>query len=481
MNELQKKLAALVAESDQIVATAEPTPEQVARIKAIPAEMRGIKEQIEAQQEIEAIKAWQSQSAPMLPLSGGDGGQTTKAANPSSEPEPAVKLWYAHRFKSAPAGAEQIAKELYSGLSANGSYEQALFDKHQAFMRYVRTGAGLETALARAIVLTPQQIFDAASGGVPVKAIRAQMVEGSDELGGFLVPEDFRERIIARLPGMTVVRPRATVETTSSDVMSMIRETGGNSRYPGGVRVTWVDETPVANESQTNATYGALRIQIFTVMASAYLSKNLLEDAMVDLGGRLTAQISTASAIDEDEQFLINGAAGKPQGIHNGTAANGGVNNSDITVVNSGAAAAITADGLVKVPFAIDKQYRTGSAVWIMNKTTLRDNRLLKDGNGLYLFGAGPDGRLNESAIPTSLLGYQIAESEAMPNVAANVHAVIFGDLGGYTIADRIGMSIQRYDDSTTADLNAVKFVARRRLGGQVVEGWRLVSLKTAA
>ncbi len=476
---LQAKLAALLAESDVIAVKAEPSAEDVARIKAIPAEMRDVKSQIEAAQEIESIRAWQSQAAPMLSLADpSNGGAATKAADAPTDVSPTVKMWYAHRFKSAPAGAEQIAKELYGNLAPNGSYEQLLFDKHQAFMKYVRFGVGLETQIARAIVLTPQQIFDAAAGGVTTKAIRAQMIEGSDELGGFLVPEDFRERIIARLPGMTVVRPRATVETTSSDVMSMIRETGGTSRYPGGVRVTWVDETPTANESQTNATFGALRLSIYTVMASVYLSKNLLEDSMVDLGGRLTSSISTASAIDEDEQFLISAGAGKPQGILNGATANVGPHNADITIVNSGSAAALTGDGLIKMPFGVGKQYRSSQACWVMNKATLQASRLLKDGQGRYLY---PQSDLTGAAIPTSLLGYTIEESEAMPDVAANVHAVIFGDLGAYTIADRIGMSIQRYDDSVTADLNAVKFVARRRLGGQVIEGWRLVVQKTAA
>lgn len=483
MNELQKKLAALVAESDAIVATAEPSAEQVARIKAIPAEMRGIRERITAVQEIESIKTWQAQTAPMLPLAGGDGGATeagaTRTADQPKAVEPAVKLWAVKRFGEIPAAAEQVAKELYRSLS-NGDYSQVLYEKQQAFLKYVRTGTEADTyaPIARAIVLTPSQIINIAAAGLTVKAVKANMIEGSDELGGFVVPEDFRDGLIERLPGATVVRQRATVITTSRDTVSMARVTGGNNRYTGNVRWTMVDEEPTATEAATNATFGQLRMSIYTAMGHTQVSKNLLEDAMFDIGGYLSGELTSSSAIHEDELFLIGSGAGGPQGVLNGAVANQGPHNSDITVVNSGAAAAMTGDGLKKVPFGIAQQYRSNSAVWVMNKASVQDSTLLKDGQGRYLY---PQSDLTGVAIPTSLLGYGIAESEAMPNTAANIHTIIFGDFMGYTIADRVGMSIERHNDSTTAKSNAVIFVARRRFGGQVTQGWRFAVQKIAA
>lgn len=485
MNELQKKLAALLAESDAIAVQAAPTAEQITRIKAIPAEMRELKTQIEALQEIESIKAWQQQTAPMIPLAdpanpAPSASDPTRSAGSRPTQDPAIKLWAVKRFGEIPSAAEQIAKELYGDLE-NGDYSQVLYAKNQAFLKYIRTGVGAESGVGRSIVLTPKQIVNIAAAGMSVKAIRANMIEGSDELGGFIVPEDFRDGLIERLPGLTVVRSRANVLTTSRDVLTMARVTGGNSRYPGAVRVTWVDEEPTATEAATNATFGQLRVSIFTTMAHTQLSRNLLEDAMMDVGAYLGREMTSAFALDEDEQFLVGGGAGKPQGIMNGATANVGPHNADIAVVNSGSAAALTGDGVKKLPFAIAAQYRSGSSVFITNKATLQTIALLKDGQGQYLVGAGPEGRMNQAAIPTQILGYTVAESEAMPDIAANVHVITFGDLAGYMIADRVGMSIQRYDDSTTAKGNAVVFVARRRLGGQVTEGWRLAVQKVAA
>jgi HK97 family phage major capsid protein len=60
-----------------------------------------------------------------------------------------------------------------------------------------------------------------------------------------------------------------------------------------------------------------------------------------------------------------------------------------------------------------------------------------------------------------------------MPNVAANNYPVIFGDLSGYTMVNRVGFSIQVLRE-LYAELGQVAVVGRIRFGGQVLEPWRL-------
>lgn len=277
--------------------------------------------------------------------------------------------------------------------------------------------------------------------------------------------------VIERLPGMTVVRSGANVITTSRDSVPITTATGGSSRYSSAVRVTWAAEQPVSGTGTTNATFGQSVIPIHTVMADLSVSRNLVEDSIFDLGAYLTRKFSEAMAIDEDEQFLIGDGAGKPQGIFpsSGAPADGNVN---LTV--SGSAAALTADGLIKVPTSLDAQYRQNGAVWVFAKATRQAVELLKDGSGRYLLG-DQNNPLGQNG-GDRLRGYGIKESEAMPAIAASSYSVLFGNLGGYTIADRIGMSVERYLDSTTARVNQVVFYVRRRLGGQVEEGWQFVS-----
>jgi HK97 family phage major capsid protein len=65
-----------------------------------------------------------------------------------------------------------------------------------------------------------------------------------------------------------------------------------------------------------------------------------------------------------------------------------------------------------------------------------------------------------------------------MPDIADGSFPMVFGDLAGYQIVDRIGMTVERYLDSATARQNMVMYVMRRRLGGQVVEPWRFAVME---
>lgn len=382
--------------------------------------------------------------------------------------------WYAAKFRSVPAGAEQIAREIYSGED----YSELAFRKHRDFNRYLRTGEINDHGLARTLLLTPSQIVNCAASGLTVGEIRATMVEGDDTLGGYLAPEDVRMDLIERLPGLTAVRPRANVITTSRDRVSFPRVTGGNTQYAGAVRVTWVDETPTSTEAATNATFGQIAIPIHTVMAHIDVSRNLLEDSAIDLAGYLGSEFSSASAIDEDTQFLTSPGAGTPQGVLI-NATSGGPNNADITQVNSGAAAALTADGIMAVPYGLAGQYRQSlSAAWVMNKAAVLAIRQLKDGEGRYLWS---DNNNQLAGQRGTLEGYPVAESEAMGAISAGNFPIIFADWKGYMVADRIGMSVERFIDSTLAKQNLVSFVMRRRLGGQVTHPFRLVVQKVSA
>lgn len=394
---------------------------------------------------------------------------------PKDEAPAAVKSWFFNRYGDTGKGSEQIARELYSG-----SYEMAAWNKSVSFNRFLRSGH--QDEFSSMVLLTPEQIVNAAAAGLTVAEIKSTMIEANDELGGFLVPEELNSRVIARLPGMTVVRSMANVQTTSKDNLTYIKATGGDDRFIGAVRVTWVDESPTAGAAETNATFGQVKIPVHVAMATIPVSKNLLEDSAINLSQHIEDLASNGLAQDEDRQFLIGLGNGRPQGILKGTAAQAtgsdGYHDQDITRVPSGTASALTTAGLIAVPYAIAAQYRNGGT-WVFNKGTLKAISQLTDTAGNLQFRQR-DNQLS-SGQPRNLEGYPFKESEAMPAIAANTLPIIFGDFKGYTIADRIGMSLMRYDDSTTAETNSVKFVLRRRVGGQVTEGWRFAVTHIAA
>ncbi|KPL80230.1 phage major capsid protein [Herpetosiphon geysericola] len=432
--------------------------------------------QLTAQAEaLEKVQALEVKSAgnvpaaqPVRPPFAGDQPTGDEPAELSAS----VKMFAIKRFGEIDSACKQVSRELYGQ-----DYEQIAYDKNRDFRRYIKTGQ-CDAKLSRTLLLTPAQIAEGAED-YTVSEVKATMVEASDELGGYLVPEDRRQEMIERLPGMTAIRPKATVINTVRDRVTAIRPTGGNTRYKGATRVKWVNEKPTAGTAQSNMTFEEIGIPIHTVMVEVFLSRNLLEDAGANLTEMLMSEITTANALDEDEQFLTGNGVGKPRGILNGTGANGAPFDSDIAIVNSGNATVLTADGLVNVPFQIAAQYRQSGCSWIFNRLTLKDIALLKDSQNRYLFT--DNNNQLASSHGSKLLGYDYDEVEVMPSIAANKYPVLFGNWKGYTIADRIGLAIERYLDSSTARENTVLFIARRRLGGDVTAGWQIAAQKVAA
>lgn len=374
------------------------------------------------------------------------------------------------KYASKTAAIDQIARELY-----HTSLDDITSRKHGAFLSFLRTRVSADP-LGRTLVLSANQIGQAVEHDMTVSAIRAVMVEGEDILGGFLAPEQFHESVVTRMAGVTVVRRRAVVLPAMTDRLLVPRATGGDSRYPGAARITWVNETGLPSGTTTGATFGASRIPVYTAMANVEISRPLMEDASPLLMNHMERILSDSFSVDEDEKLLVAGGAGTPQG-----ALPGGLNVLNLTEVTSGAAAGITAQGIVRMPFAVAPQYRRdGRACWVMGSATLQDVCELVDGAGrpLVSFDNGSDamGR-------PMLRGFPVEEipDGVLPTVAAGAFPVIFGDFSGVTIADRVGMSVEIYDDSQTAERNKVAVIARRRVGGQFVETYRAAVMKIAA
>ena len=56
-----------------------------------------------------------------------------------------------------------------------------------------------------------------------------------------------------------------------------------------------------------------------------------------------------------------------------------------------------------------------------------------------------------------------------MPDVGSNTYPVAFGDFRrGYMIVDRVALAILR-DPYTQATSGTIRYIARRRVGGQVI------------
>lgn len=115
------------------------------------------------------------------------------------------------------------------------------------------------------------------------------------------------------------------------------------------------------------------------------------------------------------------------------------------------------------------------NAHWVLSTLTMSALRKFKDADGRPI--------LLDSMIsgqPGTLLGYPVIECETMPNIAAGAFPIAFGDFdAGYVLdRDSTGMRITR-DDLTTKGF--VKFYARTRVGGKVLDSEAIKLVKIAA
>ena len=382
------------------------------------------------------------------------------------------------KYGEVEPAVKAVISDIY-GSDYNGLREAQM----TAFVKYLRFGetrltakeAAMLVPSAKNILLKPDTIKAEIKDGRTVAEIKATLEEGSAELGGHLVPEDYRAEIIKRTAGNTVVRPRARVVTTTRDAIEWPRLEGGNTLYTSAVRGSWIDETPAsATSTLTNPTFGMIRVPVNTYMAQTNISRNLLEDAAFNLLDILAGMFAETLAIDEDAAFLTGIGGAKPTGVL--SERGNGAQAAPITGVAatvSGNATAITADSLIQCVYSIASQYRDG-AIWVMSRTSQRDVRLLKDGESRYMWQPGLI-----AGQPALLAGYPVGESESMDAIGANAHPFIYGDWGkGYVIVDRVGMTVERIMDSTTVGQNQVALFARRRLGGYPVCPWAFGAVK---
>jgi HK97 family phage major capsid protein len=131
------------------------------------------------------------------------------------------------------------------------------------------------------------------------------------------------------------------------------------------------------------------------------------------------------------------------------------------------------ADKLVDVQHSLKSVYRNG-ALWLMNDTTCGKIRVLKDGDGNYLWRPG----LTEGK-PDSLLGKPVEYDDNLDDIGAGKFPLFFGNFKrAYLIIDRIGIRILR--DPYTSKGN-VLFYCTKRVGGGIVMFEALKALKISA
>ena len=330
---------------------------------------------------------------------------------------------------------------------------------HEAFREYMLFG---ETRMARENL----QLLEAHASGLAdappeERAIikrflsehpefRAQEI-GSQTLGGFWVPDEMQQAIEKAMLWFGGMR------TSGAEVITT--ETGADLPWP-----VFDDTANVGRRLTENAAFTETDVTVGVRVMKAYMyssdevlvSRQFLQDVPVRaetwLGDALGERIGR---ILNTEMTTYAGADG-PQGIIR----------SSTLGVTAGATAAVTADELLTLQYAINKAYRTPRSRYMMADATLRTIMQLKDGEGRYLFI--PDPRLTSE--PT-IHGYPVVVTNDMPALATGNITIEFGDFYHYKIRDVQGFTLLRLEEIRARNLQVVFLGFSRHDGAYINAG----------
>ncbi len=298
--------------------------------------------------------------------------------------------------------------------------------------------------------------------------VKAAMSKGTDADGGYLAPIEWDRTIGESLKEVSPIRRESRVVTISG--------AGFKKHFSDrNVGSGWVGET-ASRPATTTPQIGTVDFTPGELYANPAISQQLLDDAAVDLEQWLASEVDTEFARQEGIAFLSGDGSNKPYGIL--TYVTGAANAARhpygaIATVNSGAAAALTGDGILDLMYALPSEYAANAKLYT-NRLSIGASRKLKDGQGNYLWQPS-----YASGQPQTLAGAPVVEVPDMPAIAADAIAALYGDMEAtYLVVDRIGIRVLR-DPFTNKPF--VHFYTTKRVGGGVHNPEPMRALKIAA
>lgn len=293
--------------------------------------------------------------------------------------------------------------------------------------------------------------WDMMRSKAPLPSVVNALQEGTDSEGGYLVPDEYERTLVEALEEENMFRQLAKViRTSSGDRKIPVVATKGTA--------SWIDEEGAYTESDDS--FGQVSIGAYKVGTMIKVSEELLNDSVFDLESYIAK---------EEEAFFTGDGSGKPLGI---LAATGGAE----TGVTAASSTAVTADELMDLFYSLKSPYRK-KAVWVLNDSTIKAVRKLKDSTGQYLWQPSL-----VAGTPDTLLGRPMKTSAYMPVIAAGAKAIAFGDFSYYWIADRQGRSFKRLNELYAAN-GQVGFLGFQRVDGKLVlsEAVKVLAQKASA
>lgn len=318
-----------------------------------------------------------------------------------------------------------------------------------------RRANGNDNAPARGIFAKWMKNGDKALTAEDWHVIRNTMSTTTDAQGGYTVPIEVAAQIRDVLKAYGGVREVATV--ISSDM-------GGDVNYPTSDGTSETGELIAQNTTATAAdpSFGVVTLSTYKFSSKIVaVPFELLQDSAADMEAFVVRRLGERIGRVQNTYFTTGTGSSQPSGVVTGSTAG--------KTGATGQTATVIFDDLVDLVHSVDPAYRAGPCRWMMNDSSLKVVRKLKDDQSRPVFLPGYDGL--GAAMGDALLGYGITINQDVASMAANAKSILFGDFSRYTIRDVMGVTMFRFDDSAYVKLGQIAFLAWMRTGGIKTDG----------
>ena len=247
-----------------------------------------------------------------------------------------------------------------------------------------------------------RNFWNAMRSKAPMPAVTNALQIGTDSEGGYLVPDEYERTLVEALEEENIFRQMAKVIKTSS----------GDRKIPvvaSKGTASWIDEEGAFPESDDS--FGQVSIGAYKLGTLIKVSEELLNDSVFDLQSYISREFARR---------------------------------------------------IGDLYYSLKSPYRKKS-MWVLNDSTIKAIRKLKDNNGQYLWQPSLT-----AGTPDMILGRPIKTSAYMPAMAAGAKTIAFGDFSYYWIADRQGRSFKRLNELFAAT-GQVGFLASQRVDGKMI------------
>ena len=282
--------------------------------------------------------------------------------------------------------------------------------------------------------------------------VKAALQGQTDAEGGYLVPDDFFNSVVAKRDDMSVIRRAgATIIQTSLD--RVLIPTEGTSMAKFAITA----EEAAVNEDEP--TFGQVIAVVHKGTKLVKVSEELMADQKANLDPFLTNAFARAEAEWENYYFVSVGT---------------GTSQPQAALVASGAGLtaagtnAITAANMNTLIYSLGASYASSPSVAMVSKRATQGAIFALTGNP-FLFQATPSG----SAVGTGdqfvrrLDGVPFYSDETMPAMTTGLKPVLIGDFSYYFVAERMGLIVQRLVELYAGN-GQIGLLAKFRRGGVV-------------